>query len=176
MNVTTNNTAVIITDIGNSYLGEPSLTCHTNLVECCRAGDQIGGTESLGMWNNPNGDVLLTNYGGGDFYIRRDAPQLIRLNRRNTAATSPTGLYCCVIPIAGGGEQTFCANLGNLCEARLCYNLVHSNNYGVSSHCNESVFIIILRSTPILLTHIIVMSLLTVRGLCITICHVLCCY
>ena len=110
--ITTNITDILITTIGEDT-GLPPLTCHTDLVKCCRISDQDSGTEGLGMWINPNGDVLGNNAGGGAFFIRRNDAQLIRLNRRMTvAATSPTGLYCCVVPIDGGGEQTFCANLG----------------------------------------------------------------
>ena len=112
--ITANNTDILITDIGEDFRGHnPTLTCHTDLKACCRSFDH-GGTEGLGNWFNPNGDMLLSNAGGGDFYIRRNDPQLIRLNRRSSvAATSPVGLYCCVIPTSFG-EQIFCANLGNL--------------------------------------------------------------
>ena len=86
--------------------GLPSLTCHTDLVACCRAQD-TDGSGGLGKWLYPNGTVI---FGRQDFYIRMTDPQLIRLNRRNSA-TSPVGLYCCVIPTTLG-EMTFCANLG----------------------------------------------------------------
>ena len=112
VNITTNNTDILITDIGNSILDQPSLTCHTDLVACCRNSD-TGGNGGRGMWLYPNGTALKNNAGGEAFFSLRNAPQVIELNRRDTA-TSPTGLYCCVIPIDGGGEQTFCANLGNI--------------------------------------------------------------
>ena len=117
--ITTNNTDILITDIGEDFRGrQPTLTCHTDLKACCRSGDHPGNGR-LGNWFNPNGDMLSNNAGGGDFFIRRTAPQLIRLNRRSSvAATSPVGLYCCVIPTSIG-EQIFCANLGNL-----VYNVV----------------------------------------------------
>ena len=38
--ITNNNTEVLITDIGEDYPdGLPSLTCHTDLTECCRNSD-----------------------------------------------------------------------------------------------------------------------------------------
>ena len=110
--ITTNNTDILITDIGDDLDSLPILTCHTDLVACCRASETgIGG---LGKWLYPNGAEILNNGGGEDFFIRRNAPQLVVLNRRmSAAATSPVGLYCCVIPTTMG-EMTFCANLGNL--------------------------------------------------------------
>ena len=108
--ITTNNTDILITAIGDDIDSLPILTCHTDLVTCCRGSDT--GTVPMGNWFNPNGDMLLNNGYGEDFYIRRNAGQLIRLNRRRSA-TSPVGLYCCVIPTTKG-EMRFCANLGNL--------------------------------------------------------------
>ena len=109
--ITTNNTDILITAIGDIDDILPVLTCHTDLVACCRGRDHPG-TGGLGNWYEPNRDMLLNSGDGGDFYIRRNDPQLIRLNRRRSA-TSPVGLYCCVIPTSIG-EQIFCANLGNL--------------------------------------------------------------
>ena len=109
--ISTNNTEVLITDIGEDIPNSlPSLTCHTDLVQCCRGSDtEIG---ALGKWLYPNGTEIPNNAFGQDFYIRRTAPQHVRLNRRiPPAATSPVGLYCCVIPTTVG-EMTFCANLG----------------------------------------------------------------
>ena len=109
--ITTNNTDILITAIGDDVDSLPVLTCHTDLMACCRTGET--GTVDMGKWYNPNGDSLSNISGGGDFYIRRNDAQLIRLNRRSSvAATSPLGLYCCVIPTSIG-EQIFCANLGN---------------------------------------------------------------
>ena len=108
--ITTNNSKILITAIGEDIHVLPVLTCHTDLVACCRGSDT--GTVSMGNWFNPIGDMLLNKDGGGDFYIRRNDAQLIRLSRRiPPGATSPVGLYCCVIPTTMG-EMTFCANLG----------------------------------------------------------------
>ncbi len=110
--ITTNNTEVFITDIGeDADSGLPSLTCHTNLTTCCRSSDN-NGMGSLGQWTFPDGSVILNNGGSTkQFFINRNASQLIRLNRRLTSPLTPTGSYCCIIPTTGG-EMTLCANLG----------------------------------------------------------------
>ena len=115
-NITTNNTEVLITHIGEDYPdGLPSLTCHTDLTECCRNGD-TGGQGGRGEWYYPDGRVIQNNAGsmaiGEGFYRVRNAAQVVRLARRSYHySLSPTGSFCCVIPTTGG-EMTFCANLG----------------------------------------------------------------
>ena len=111
-NITTNNTEILITDIGEGGI-LPNLTCHTDLIKCCRNKD-TGGQGSLGAWYYPDGSMVQrrSQAEGEDFYIRRNASQLIGLNRReSTNSLSPTGSYCCVIPTLGG-ERTLCANIG----------------------------------------------------------------
>ena len=112
-NITTNNTEILITDIGDDAPGGfPSLTCHTDLIACCRNSD-TGGQGGRGEWYYPDGTGVLNNIGsivaGEHFYRLRNAPQVVRLARRFGA--EPTGFYCCVIPTIGG-ERTFCANIG----------------------------------------------------------------
>ena len=112
--ITTNNTEVLITDIGeDAYGGLPSLTCHTDLTQCCRNIDT--GQGGRGEWYYPDGRMVQNNYGsimaGDGFYRVRNAPQVLRLARRDASnALSPTGSYCCVIPTTRG-EITFCAKL-----------------------------------------------------------------
>ena len=94
----------------------PSLTCHTVYANCCRSNAENNGNGGLGQWTYPDGRVILNNAGsttvGEQFYIVRNAPQLIRLARRQSNnPLSPTGSYCCTIPTTGG-EITLCANLG----------------------------------------------------------------
>ena len=114
--ITTNNTEVLITDIGeNAPGGLPSLTCHTNLTQCCRNID-TGGQGGRGEWYYPDGRVVPNHAAFEGFYRVRNAPQVARLARRIaepgvTFTLSPTGTYCCVIPTTEG-EMTFCANLG----------------------------------------------------------------
>ena len=111
--ITTNNTEVLITDIGEDGVGRlPSLTCHTDLTECCRNIET--GMGGMGEWYYPDGRVIPNQAAGEGFYRVRNAPQVVRLARREAStipALSPTGTYCCVIPTTGG-EMTFCANLG----------------------------------------------------------------
>ena len=118
--ITYNNTEIIITEIGqNAHGGLPSLTCHTDLTECCRDSDTARDQGGRGEWYYPDGRVIQNNSAsaaaGEKFYRVKNAPQVVRLARRwiwNTIfPTSPTGSYCCVIP-STGGEMTFCANIG----------------------------------------------------------------
>ncbi len=116
--ITTDNTNILITDIGEDVPGGlPSLTCHTDLTTCCRSNDDNNGMGSLGQWTWPNGSLLLgngaSNTAGQQFYIARNDAQLIELRRRVTssAVISPTGSYCCTVPTTGG-DMTLCVNLG----------------------------------------------------------------
>ncbi len=114
--ITTDNTEILITDIGeDADVGLPSLICHTDLTTCCRNVDN-GGNGALGQWTYPDGSVILQNGGsmnaGQQLYILRRAPQVIGLARRQANnPLTPTGSYCCTIPTTGG-EMTLCANLG----------------------------------------------------------------
>ena len=114
--ITTDNIEILITTIGEDS-GLPSLTCHTDLTACCRSVADSNGNGALGQWTYPNRSVILGNgasaTAGEQFYIIRGAPQVIRLNRRETTnPLTPTGSYCCTVPTTGGGEMTLCANLG----------------------------------------------------------------
>ena len=110
---------VLITDIGEDAPGGlPSLTCHTNLTRCCRNMD-TGGQGGRGEWYYPDGREVQNNAvsmaAGEGFYRVRNAPQVIRLARRQQKDTigpsSPTGFFCCVIPTSTE-DMTFCANIG----------------------------------------------------------------
>ena len=114
--ITTNNTEILITDIGEDTPGGlPSLTCHTDLTECCRRSDSLcedpDVSEGRGEWYYPDGRVVPNQLGGEDFYRVRNAPQVVRLVRQKSDRLSPTGSYCCVIPTTKG-EMAFCANIG----------------------------------------------------------------
>ena len=116
-NITTNNTEIPITDIGEDAVGGlPSLTCNTDLTACCRSFGDKNGNGGLGQWTYPDGRVILNNAGSTavseQFYIIKNAAQLIRLARRQgNNSLTPTGSYCCTVPTTGG-EMTLCANLG----------------------------------------------------------------
>ncbi len=115
--ITTNNTEILITDIGeNATGGLPFLTCHTDLTACCRSNADNNGNGGLGQWTYPDGSVLLQEGGsmnaGQQFYFVRNGPQVIRLARREANnPLTPTGSYCCTVPTTGG-SMTLCANLG----------------------------------------------------------------
>ncbi len=142
--ITTNNTEIQITDIGeNATGGLPSLTCHTDLTNCCRSSDN-NGMGSLGQWTYPDGSVLLQNGGSmtaeQQFYILRGAPQVIRLARRETTnPLTPIGSYCCTVPTSGG-DMTLCANLGEWIKLQLliiillCFIYV---SYSMFCHLHE---------------------------------------
>ena len=126
-NITTNNTEILITDIGEDAVGGlPSLICHTDLVACCTPNETMG--TGLGLWRYPNGDRVL----GGSASISGFRPfislrnfqfiKLVRRERFNPPPLSPTGSYCCNIPTTGG-EMTFCANLGE-CMVLRFYSII----------------------------------------------------
>ena len=126
-NIITNNTEILITDIGEvgSSDGLPTLNCHTDSETCCRGIDNGGGS-GLGHWHYPNG-TIITGQMAMDFYRQRFSQQ-IRLNRITSRnPLEPTGSYCCVIPTTAG-EMTFCANLGKYrYHYSYCYHLLHHN-------------------------------------------------
>ncbi len=117
-NITTNNTEILITGIGEDAVGGlPSLTCHTVYANCCRSFAENNGKGGLGQWTFPiNGSVVLrkgtSKAAGQQFYINRNAAQLIRLARREANnPLTPTGSYCCTVPTTEG-NMTLCASLG----------------------------------------------------------------
>ena len=99
-----NNTVVLITDIGDTA---NQLVCTTELNSCCR-------TSRIGEWHYPNTFAVRTMGSGDNLYrTRRDAGDAmggILLHRRN-GATSPTGIYHCVIPGGNGVDQTLYVGL-----------------------------------------------------------------
>ena len=120
-NITTNNTNIYVTVDGehDHEDGLSFLTCHTDLTICCRNNDTDGLGE-LGAWYYPDGSPVLNDTdsqaAGEDFFIVRDAPQLIHLSHRDSSSPRPLGSYCCAIPTTGG-EMTFCANIGECVES-----------------------------------------------------------
>ena len=129
--ITTNNTEVLITNIGEDRIGGlPSLTCHTDLTECCRNRETVG-QGGRGEWYYPDGRMVPNQAAGEGFYRIRNAPQVARLARRIgrlgiTLTLEPTGSYCCVIPTTGG-EMTFCANISNSNPTVACQSLSLTN-------------------------------------------------
>ena len=123
--ITTNNTEILITDIGEEGVGDPpSLTCHTDLRNCCRNIDT--GQGGRGAWYYPDGTMVQRKAPEEQFYIQRNAEMLIKLNHRLDSTTlRPTGSYCCVIPTTRG-EMTFCANIGECVHCMQRYMTVCS--------------------------------------------------
>ena len=90
--------------VGEGYPGVPqtdsgALECHTDDITCCRGRDNPNGT-SRGEWYYPDGTVVPPPTGGEGFYRTRNH-MVIRLNRGG-GTLSPTGIYRCDIPGAGG--------------------------------------------------------------------------
>ena len=78
-NITTNNTEIPITDIGEDAAGGlPSLTCYTDLTAYCRSNAENNGNGGLGQWTYPDGTLVQNNAGstaaGEKFYFVRNAP------------------------------------------------------------------------------------------------------
>ncbi len=122
--ITTDNTNILITTIGEDAPGGlPSLTCHTDFTGCCRSVAENNGNGGLGQWTYPDRSMISRYYyGGQQFYIKRNAPQLIRLYRRETNnPLTPTGSYCCTVPTTGG-DMTLCANLGKCVDRYFKWN------------------------------------------------------
>ncbi|XP_064386678.1 E-selectin-like [Halichondria panicea] len=126
-NITTNNTEIPITDIGEDVgIGRPSLICHTDLVACCTPSETMA--RGIGFWHYPNGDRVPGGSGASRPFVSFRDVQSIKLARResiNPPPLSPTGSYCCIIP-TNGGEMTFCASLV------VCLSLPALNNGIVS--------------------------------------------
>ena len=123
--ITTNNTEILITDIGEDAPGGlPSLTCHTDGV-CCKSKADKFDNGGLGQWTYPDGSVILKNApsatAGDQFYTYRNDAQLIRLARREANKPfTPTGSYCCTVPTKGR-NMTLCANLGEWIGIKVLY-------------------------------------------------------
>ncbi|XP_064386800.1 uncharacterized protein LOC135335281 isoform X2 [Halichondria panicea] len=106
-NYTTNNSAILITQIGRNSAGN-ALVCHTNFESCCGRQDR-NQNRGIGLWFFPNGSQVLVRNRGGDIYFKRGR-QIVALNQRKVAE-GPTGQYCCVVEDRSRQNQTFCANI-----------------------------------------------------------------
>ena len=95
---------VVITDIGE---GINALACMTDQTDCC---DNVAGRTRRGEWRLPNGTLVGTAGGGGDFYRNR-GNQLVILNRRNDAL-EPLGRYCCEVDTTANPDGVICIDMG----------------------------------------------------------------
>ena len=106
----TNNTELLITDVQQGGYHNPALVCFTDDPTCC---------ENEGDWYFPDGTAVLSrddNPDTTDTFVRDRIPpstgfHAVRLHRLGSIV-SPTGLYCCEVPVAIYGVQRVCVNLG----------------------------------------------------------------
>ena len=111
-----NNSVINIELVGEGYPGivqtdSGALECHTDDITCCRGIDNPNGT-GRGDWYFPDGTEVPPP-GGYGFYRTR-GHMVIRLNRGG-GTLSPTGMYRCDIPGAGGIIITRYIQLGIGC-------------------------------------------------------------
>ena len=85
-----NNSIVSIRDIGE---GRRALLCVTSVIGCCR---DASVPIEMREWYFPNGLAVSIKGAGHSFYRDRDS-SIVRLNRRYNA-TSPNGIFSCIIP------------------------------------------------------------------------------
>ena len=124
-----NNSVINIELVGEGYPGitqtnSGALECHTDDINCCRNIDNPNGT-GRGEWYYPDGTVVPPP--SGDGFYRTRGHMVIRLNR-GAGTLSPTGIYRCIIPDAGGIIVTRYIQLGMGC-------MLHR-------HCNECIYLI----------------------------------
>ena len=98
-----NNSVVSISLIGE---GDSALTCHTELITCCREQDNPSGG-ALGEWIGPDSNQIPESSSTSRFYVTRQQSS-ISLNHGGNSIVR--GQYCCVIPRTGG-ETTFCVQV-----------------------------------------------------------------
>ncbi len=99
--VITNNSKVSLSAIGE---GVSSLSCHSELITCCRDQDNPTG-EAFGDWVGPDGSSLPETSDSG-FYVTREM-SFVSLNLVEGSSVT-AGSYCCQVPRSGGGMSTHC--------------------------------------------------------------------
>ncbi|XP_064386414.1 uncharacterized protein LOC135334960 isoform X1 [Halichondria panicea] len=95
-----NNSALSLATIGE---GSSALTCHTELITCCRGEDNNG--SALGGWRGPNGGSIPDSNTNG-FYVSRGISS-ISLNLVE-GSSEVAGTYCCQVPRESGATTTHC--------------------------------------------------------------------
>ena len=121
-----NNSVVDINLVGEGYPGLSQITdggaleCHTDNTTCCRGIDNPDGP-GRGEWYYPDGTVVPPPGRGIGFYRTRDH-MIVRLNRDRDL--SPTGVYRCEVPGAGGIAITKYITLSNP-ESKFLYYVIH---------------------------------------------------
>ena len=120
-----NNSVIDINLVGEGYPGitqtdSGALECHTDDITCCRGIDITPNGTCKGEWYYPGGTVVPPPSGDDGFYRTR-GHMVIRLNR-GSDTLSPTGMYRCDIPGAGGIIITRYIQLGIGCMLHRQYN------------------------------------------------------
>ena len=111
-----NNSIISVTDIGE---GRKALLCITNVTDCCRGGDNHVISRSMREWHFPDGSSVSIKGTGQSFYRDRNA-SIVRLNRRDNA-TSPNGIFRCIIPssISPIMNKTFYIGIYDIGQGRM---------------------------------------------------------
>ena len=100
-----NNSVIDIILVGEGYPGitqteSGALECHTDDLSCCEGTDNPNAT-GRGEWYYPDGTIVPPLDNDVDGFYRTRNHTVIRLNRGGNTL-SPTGIYRCDIPGAGG--------------------------------------------------------------------------
>ena len=105
MNIVTNHSAILITDIGTSLPHQ--LVCTTDKIPCCQDSPQYG------EWYFPDQtQVMEHSEESVTFYRNRDNNGNVNLFRVDNNVMSPTGRFCCVVEDASDTNQTHCIDIG----------------------------------------------------------------
>ena len=107
----TNNSYVVISEIGRVRDGSDSIQCHCELQNCC----QTNGTLSA-SWSFPNGSELLSSNSGYSIFqsqgvLRAD---LHHNDNNSNMVITPAGLYCCRISYHSSdtsAKETLCIGI-----------------------------------------------------------------
>ena len=121
-----NNSYVDITDIGRANDGSDSVSCRSELQNCCQTAGNL-----TGSWSYPDGDEVG---GPQDIYQGRTTMRA-DLRRRNNA-NSPVGIYCCRIAYNSSdpsAKETLCVGIYGNSAGTLCTNLLTHNPLFVHS-------------------------------------------
>ena len=106
-----NSSAIPITEIGETDPDtdlNDGLQCITGRMPCCRHAFRAG---EWYMYTPGRTMVPGLSTAVGFYRNRGHDDGTVNLNRPD-GVMMPTGLFCCEIPSATGGDQTVCANIG----------------------------------------------------------------
>ena len=105
-----NNSYVIITEIGRTEDGSDSIQCRSELQNCCQTAGNL-----TGNWSFPNGSELLSSSSQhSTFQSRGDMRADLRQNINSNIVIKPEGIYCCRIAYNSSepsAKETLCVGL-----------------------------------------------------------------